>query len=296
MHRNTLIKLASKSSVGVAIFLTLLKIYAFYQTQSLSVLSSLFDSGIDMLAAIASFISITFAAKPADSSFRFGYGKLESVAALIQSIVIIISLLFLSTEVIQRISENENVINNVNTGLWVMLVSTFMTLLLTAFQSYVIKKTDSIAIKADAVHYKTDIALNIGVIASLYLSQYFIAIDAVFCLLVVIYVMWSMKSIISDSLKVLLDKEIDTPTRNNIIKIIEKHSQILGFHNFRTRTSGNRIFIEAHIEMKPSLTLIEAHNIAHELKDSIQEKYPDADVLLHQDPEGYDKPSDEVCF
>lgn len=296
MHRNTLVKLASKASVSIALFLTALKVYGFYKTHSLSILSSLFDSGVDMLASVASLISITFAAKPADSSFRFGYGKLEAVAALIQSIVIIVSLLFLTTEVVQRLAYNESVVYDVNVGLNIMFASIILTLLLTTFQAYVIKKTDSIAIKADSVHYKTDLVLNMGVIASLYLSQYFVAIDAIFCLIVVLYVMWSMRTIISDSLKVLLDKEIDTLTRNDIIKIIDQHQQTLGFHNFRTRTSGNRVFIEAHIEMDPNLTLIDAHNIAHDLKDKIQEKYPDTDIILHQDPKGHDKPNDELVF
>lgn len=294
MQRSTLITFASRASVIVALFLTSIKLYAFYKTQSLSVLSSLLDSGVDMIASIAGLISITFALKPADSKFRFGYGKLEAVAALIQGVIIIVSLLFLIAEVVERLVTQDTTIHEVTLGFWVMITSIVITIGLVIFQNYVIKKTDSIAIKADALHYKSDLALNFGVIVSLYASQYYAMLDSVFCLLVVVYVIWSMRTIIAESLEVLLDKEINTPIRDHIIEIIKNHPQINGFHNFRTRTSGNRIFIEAHIEMNPNLTLVEAHNIAHDLKDKIQETYKNTDIILHQDPEGHDTPNEKL--
>jgi ferrous-iron efflux pump FieF len=288
MNDTHLTQLASRASVTVALVLTIVKLYAVYTTQSLSILSSLFDSSMDMLASIANLIAITIASRPADQKFRFGYGKLEAVSALLQSLLIIISLLFLITEAIQRLFQSDSSISNPEFGISVMIFSIVLTLALTAFQQYVIKRTHSIAIKADALHYKTDLAVNITVLASLFLSTYYSNIDSIACFAISIYVLWSTQPIIKDALSVLLDQEINTQDKQQIIAILHQHPKIFGFHNFRTRTSGKRIFIEAHIEMDPSLTLVEAHTISHELKDAVEKAYPNAEIIIHQDPIGYD--------
>lgn len=288
MDNQHLIKLVSRSSVAVALILTLTKIYAVYVTQSLSVLSSLFDSSLDMLASIGNLIAVTLSSRPADNKFRFGYGKLEAVSALIQSLLIIVSLLFLVIEALQRFFQTDLSISNSNAGIAAMGISIILTIALTAFQRYVISKTESLAIKADALHYKTDLAVNVVVIISLYLSQYYPHTDSFGCLLISGYVVWSTRIIIIESLAVLLDQEINSVDQKKIITILNNHPNVRGFHNFRTRTSGKRIFIEAHIEMDPGLTLIEAHTIAHELKDAVEAVYPNAEVMIHQDPSGYD--------
>lgn len=286
--RSHLIKWSSRASVSVALTLTLLKSYAIYTTHSLSILSSLLDSVMDMLASIATLVAVTIANRPADRSFRFGYGKLEAVAALSQSILILISVLFLIFEAIQQLFSNSHHVAYSITGIIVMGVSIALTLALNAFQQYVIRQTNSIAVKADALHYKTDIAVNAAVLISLYLSQYYANIDSISCLGVSIYILWATKEILSDSLSILLDKEINDSERNEIINIIMNHPNVLGLHNFRTRTSGHRIFVEVHIEMNPELTLVAAHDIAHDVKNSVESKFPNADVIIHQDPAGYD--------
>jgi ferrous-iron efflux pump FieF len=288
MTNDRLIQLASKASVGVALLLTLAKIYAVYETQSLSILSSLFDSSMDMVASIGNLIAVTFAARPADKKYQFGYGKLEAVSALIQSILMIASLLFLITEAVQRFFTSTTTVTHPAVGMWVMVFSILITLGLTAFQRYTIQHTQSLAIKADALHYKTDLAVNIIVMISLYLNRFYTSFDTFACIGICGYVMWSTRPIIMESLEVLLDKEINTEDQAKIIAILNNHPSVKGFHNFRTRSSGKRIFIEAHVEMDARLTLVEAHIIAHELKDAVEAIYPYAEMIVHQDPAGHD--------
>lgn len=293
MDNYRLTQIASQSSVAVALILTCAKIYAVYTTQSLSILTSLFDSSIDMVASIGNLIAITVANKPASSKFQFGYGKLEAVSALIQSILIIVSLLFLIAEAAQRFFQNDANVIHAQVGINVMIISIFLTIGLMIFQNYVIKRTKSIAIKADSLHYKTDLAVNSVVIISLLLSPYYAHIDSFASLCISLYVILSTRHIIKESLSVLLDQEIESKEKQQIIDILNNHPKVLGFHNFRTRTSGKRIFIEAHIEMDPKLSLIEAHHIAHELKDSVEAIYPHAEMIVHQDPAGHDTSSEK---
>jgi ferrous-iron efflux pump FieF len=288
MTNDRLVQLASRASVCVAIILIIAKIYAVYQTQSLSILSSLFDSSLDMVASIGNLIAVTFAARPADKKYKFGYGKLEAVSALIQSILMIASLLFLITEAIQRFFTSVTTVTHPEVGIWVMVFSILITIGLTTFQRYTIKRTQSLAVKADALHYKTDLAVNIIVMISLYLNRFYTNLDTVACIGICVYVMWSTRLIIMESLEVLLDKEIDSKDQAKIIAILNQHPSVKGFHNFRTRNSGKRIFIEAHIEMDSNLTLVEAHRIAHEIKDAVEAIYPYAEMIVHQDPAGHD--------
>ena len=289
MNNDHLIQLASRSSVIVALILIIAKSYAVYVTSSLSVLSSLFDSSLDMVASIGNLIAVTIASRPADHKFRFGYGKLEAVSALIQALLIIISLLFLISEAVKRFFQGETSVLQPEFGIGIMAISMLITLGLSIFQHYVVKRTTSIAIKAEALHYKTDLAVNFFVIISLYFSRYYSNIDSISCLIISGYVVWSTRAIITESLAVLLDKEIEYTDKEKILTILRNHPMVKGFHNFRTRTSGKRIFIEAHIEMDPELTLIEAHTISHELKDAVEAVYPHAEIIIHQDPVGYDK-------
>jgi ferrous-iron efflux pump FieF len=288
MHNDSLVQWVSRSSVAVAAILIAGKVYAVYMTGSLSILSSLLDSAMDMVASLGNLVAVTIAAKPADKKFRFGYGKLEAVSALMKSLLIIGSIIFLVFEAIQRFFQEESAILNPEIGMWVMVLSIVLTMGLTLFQQYVIRKTNSIAVKADALHYHTDLAVNVVVIGSLYLSRYYSHVDSIACLLISGYVVWSIRGIIGESLAVLLDKEIPSKDKQTIIAVLNNHPKVMGFHNFRTRTSGKKIFIEAHVEMDPSLTLIEAHTIAHELKDAVLELYPESEMIVHQDPVGHD--------
>lgn len=292
MTDDQLVRLTSKSSVAVAFVLTLAKLYAAYKTQSLSVISSLFDSSIDMLASIGNLIAVIIASKPADKKYQFGYGKLEAVSALVQSLLIIISLLFLIGEAIPCFISKQVSVSHSEIGIAVMISSIVLTLGLTLLQRYTIKRTKSLVIKADSLHYNSDLAVNIAVVISLSLSAYYAYIDPIICICISGYMIWTTREIISESLAILLDKEIAHQDQLQIIRTINQHPNVKGFHNFRTRSSGKRIFIEAHIEMDPKLTLVEAHMIAHELKDAIEAIYPHSETIVHQDPIGYDSLSE----
>lgn len=288
MHNDNLVKLASRASVAVSSILTIAKLYAIYDTNSLSILSSLLDSSFDLAASVTNMIAITIAARPADLTFRFGYGKLEAVSALMQSILMILSVAYLVFESITRLFQPDQEVVHTFTGTVVMAVSVGFTLILITFQHYVIQRTHSIAIRADALHYRTDLLVNIAVLISIYLTQYLGFIDSIMCIVISLYVVISTRHILTESLNVLLDREINQADQTAIKDILTRHPNVRGIHNFRTRTSGNKIFIEAHIEMESTLTLIQSHHIANELKDAVEAAYPAAEVLIHQDPAGND--------
>jgi ferrous-iron efflux pump FieF len=282
-----LMKMTSRMSVIVALVLTALKLYAVYVTDSLSILSSLFDSCMDMLASVGNLFAITLAARPADQQYRFGYGKLEAVSALVQSMFVLMSVLFILWEAFQR-AMNPVVINEIDLGLRVMVVSIVLTLMLIALQNYTVRKTGSLAIKADALHYRTDLAVNFAVIASLYLSKYIPLLDSLCCMGIGIYVIFSTREIVRESLWVLLDREIPKYDQQTIMEIIRQYPGVLGFHNFRSRSSGRKIFIETHVEMDPGMTLRQADVLAQGIRVEVERIYPNAEILVHQDPAGDD--------
>jgi ferrous-iron efflux pump FieF len=274
---------ASRVSVGVSVLLILLKTYAVYVTDSLSLLSSLFDSGMDAVASIGNLIAVTFAVKPASLTYRFGYGKLEAVSALLQSFLIVLSMGFLLFEACKRIITPEP-LKELSLGIGVMIISVILTIGLVLFQRYTLKRAQSLAVKADSLHYKTDLAVNLIVMASLWLSSYFPFFDSIGCAAIGIFVLISTKEIFRESLWVLLDREIPKKDQLAIMNIIQNFPGVRGFHNFRSRSSGQKLFIDLHIELSPAITLLEAHALSHAVKKAVEKEYPNADLIVHQDP------------
>ncbi len=263
-------------------------------TQSVSLLSTLIDSLLDAAASLINLVAVRHALEPADSEHRFGHGKAESLAGLAQSAFVAGSAAFLLIEAVERIL-NPRDIHNIDIGYMVMALSIVLTLLLIAFQRYVISKTNSVAIKADSMHYRMDILVNIGVIISIYLVSTLDAqwIDPVVAVLIAGYIVFGAWSIAKEALHVLMDHELPETDRQKITEITLTHDQVLGVHDLRTRTSGLNIFIQLHMELDGSISLMSAHNIADEVEVLINAAYPTAEVLIHQDPEGLTEPTDK---
>ena len=279
-----LVKGASLASILVAISLIIIKLFAWFITGSVSLLASLLDSTMDAAASMFNFVAIRYSLQPADDEHRFGHGKAESIAGLIQSAFIAGSAAFLWLHAISRLSD-PTPLAATNIGVIVMSISLVLTIALVLLQKYVVKKTNSAVIEADSLHYLSDILVNIGVIAVLVFNQYlWPSADAVFGFVIALYIFYNAGVIAYKAAQSLLDHELPTEIRQKIISIVESHSQVIGLHELRTRESGSMQFIQVHIDLDKNMNLQAAHNIGDEVEALIVAELPNADVLIHTDP------------
>ncbi|MBX3457757.1 MAG: cation diffusion facilitator family transporter [Candidatus Paracaedibacteraceae bacterium] len=281
----SLVKLASKSAIVAAGVMVAAKFYAWFATDSLSLQASLVDSMLDILASILNYLIIRQATKPADDDHRFGHGKAEAIGGLVQTAFIAGSAAWLIIDVAHRLLE-PHPLENVGLGNVVMIISSVITVALIAFQRHVVRQTGSLAIKADSVHYETDLLTNIGVLISLNISAYFgwLWFDALVGAGIAIYIFVTSVKIALTAVDVLMDKELDDATRDHISGIITSHPDIIGFHDLRTRTSGYHYFIQFHLDLDKDLSLWRAHAIGDEIEQKIVQAYPKAEVIIHHDP------------
>lgn len=278
---------ATYASVAVAIVLIIIKIMAYLLTGSVAILSSLIDSFLDFLASGINLFAVRHSLVPADHDHRYGHGKAEAIAGLAQSAFIVGSALFLIFEAINRFS-HQQVLENGMVGIGVMLITIALTGLLVKFQRYVVKKTGSIAITADSLHYAGDLLLNLSVIVALILSIYLdwqIA-DPIFALMIALYILRSAWMIGKQSLAQLMDQELPDEVREEIKAIALQHPEVLNLHELRTRSSGRQYFFQLHLEMDGELKLKEAHQIANAVEIEICKAFPNAEVIIHEDMEG----------
>jgi len=290
MQKARLNALATKSAVAIASLLVMGKLTAWWMTNSLSMQASLIDSLLDVGASLINFFAVKHALKPADEDHRFGHGKAEALASLAQSAFIAASALWLVIDGIHRIYDPEIVVASAFSNI-VMIVAMVMTLGLILFQRYVYKKTKSLAIKADSLHYQTDFLTSTAVLISLNLSTFFgsVSIDSMIGIGIAVYIAATSWSIFKQALDVLMDRELDDKDIHRIRAIAKKHEKVIGVHDLKTRSSGHKQFIQMHLELNAQLSLIEAHTIALDVMKNIKEEFPDAEILIHQDPQGHDE-------
>ena len=284
---STLKKMAAVASVSTALFLCLIKAAAVIYTGSLSVLSSMIDSLADVLSSIITFIAVRFSDRPLNERHRYGYGKIEAVSALVQAAFIIGSAGFILYDGVNRFIKPVEV-RQTTIGLVVMAASLILTFALIAFQKFVVIKTNSKAIEADSAHYSVDVLSNLSVILSLFVVRYlhWQWFDIVTAVVIAIYLIINAVKLIYDALSEITDAEVDDNIKNNIINIVCAVEGVKGYHDFRSRVSGARMFIEIHLELDGNLSLYTAHAIADEAEEKIIAAYPQAQVIIHQDPFG----------
>jgi len=284
-----LMKLATYASVSVASILIASKFTAWLFTDSVSLLSTLIDSFLDAGASLVNLIAVRHALEPADRDHRFGHGKAEPLAGLAQAAFICGSAGFLVIEASERLFHPKG-IENTDIGYAVMGLAIVLTLCLVAFQRYVVGKTGSIAITADSVHYQMDILVNAGVIASLWLVGAFawVLADPIIALIIAAYILWGAWKIGIMAYH-MLDRELDEAERQKIIDIALAHAEVRGLHDLRTRASGNNVFIQMHIEMDGDFSLLQAHAVSDAVEASVMAAFPNAEVLIHSDPEGLEE-------
>lgn len=288
-----LMRLASAYAIATACSLVVLKLIVWMRTDSLSMMSSLIDSMLDVGVSCITFFAIRAALIPPDREHRFGHGKAEALAALAQSLFIVVSSILLVAEAVARFS-NPAPTSNEFLAVLSMIASVILTQLLVMFQNHVVQKTGSVAVAADRIHYKTDTVINLSVLvtmAMVWQTGYY-RLDSVVAGLVALYLVWCSRKILLHAFDVLLDRELPDDVRESMESIIRSDPDIVDFHDLRTRTAGPNYFVQFHLELNPDLNLIQAHEIADRIENAIIAAYPQAQVSIHQEPAGIDDARD----
>lgn len=279
-----LMRLATYASVTTAGVLILVKLAAWLATGSVSVMASLLDSLMDAAASLVNLLAVRYALQPPDAEHRFGHGKAEALAGLGQAAFIAGSAVFLSLHAIERLL-NPEPLTQVGIGVTVMAFAIIATLALLAVQRHVIRLTRSTAIRADALHYATDLAANAATLIALVLAHWgWPGLDPTFALGIAAYILYSAFQIARDAVNLLMDKEIDAQAREAILNTAAAVAGVLGAHGLRTRRSGPTPVIQLHISLADDLPLIEAHRVSLAVESALHDLLPGADILIHQDP------------
>ncbi|HBR3611730.1 TPA: CDF family cation-efflux transporter FieF [Klebsiella pneumoniae] len=283
-----LVSRAAIAATAMASALLLIKIFAWWYTGSVSILAALVDSLVDSLVDIAASLTnllvVRYSLQPADEEHTFGHGKAESLAALAQSMFISGSALFLFLTGIQHLVRPEP-LQAAGVGVVVTLIALVSTLALVTFQRWVVRKTQSQAVRADMLHYQSDVMMNGAILVALGLSWYgWHRADALFALGIGIYILYSALRMGYEAVQSLLDRALPDEERQDIITIVTAWPGIRGAHDLRTRQSGPTRFIQIHLEMEDNLPLVQAHVIADQVEQAILRRFPGSDVIIHQDP------------
>ena len=279
---------AALASVGVAAFLLLLKGYAAWTTGSVAMLGSLADTGLDLLASLVTLYGVRLAGTPADHDHRFGHGKAEALAALFQVALITLSAAGIAWRAIERFSEPVTAAD-AEFGILVSVVAIVVTFALLAYQRAIVRKTGSVAILADNVHYQSDVLLNCAVIAALVLEQMagLRGADPVFGIVIALWLAWGAFKASSAAIDQLMDKEWPDHQRAAFLDIAARQPGLRGIHDFRTRRSGSHDFAQFHMEVDANLSVAAAHELVEGVERNLKRAFPQVEVLIHLDPEGH---------
>lgn len=279
---NRLVRMATYVAVTVAVLLVLIKLYAWLNTGSASILASLLDSTVDIIASLIIMYAVMISQAPADKEHRFGHGKAEPLASLAQSAFIAGSAFYLILYAVESWLE-ESPLQQVSIGLWVMSLSLALTLMLVLFQHYVVYKTKSTAIQSDALHYVSDILTTLIVLVGLMFSE-LKWLDPLLAVFIALWILRSAYVIGRDSVNQLMDGEIDDDMRSEIMRIILATPRVQGFNDLRTYRSGPNCFVQFDLELDDQLTLFESHEISEQVVNHLKARFANLDVVVHQEP------------
>lgn len=281
-----LMRRATMASVAVALVLIGIKLVAWVMTGSVSMLASLVDSGLDAAASLVTLLAVRQATTPADHEHRFGHGKAEALAGLLQAAIVAGSGLFLLFESVRRIIDPVAIENGL-IGIGVMVISILFTIVLVLYQRYVLTRADSLAVAGDRLHYLSDLLSNAGVIVALVLAGQFglVEADGVIAFGVAAILLWGAWGIGSGAYDMLMDRELPDAEREQIRAIVLAEPKVKAMHDLRTRRSGLATFIQLHLELDGDMRLREAHVIADAVEIAIMQAFPGAEVIIHEDPD-----------
>jgi ferrous-iron efflux pump FieF len=278
---------SSNASFTVAVLMVIAKGYVWLATDSLSLLACVIDAVVDVIASLVTLLGVRLALRPADTTHRFGHGKAESLAALTQAILLAGASAMLILDSIERLVRPQAV-ERIGLGLVVIAASTLVTAVLVVFESYVAKQTQSQAIAADRTHHFSDVAANLAVLLALVLTRQtgWPFFDPLFAIAIAAFFGWSAYGMARAAAQTLLDRELPDAQRQLIVQAIMEHAAARGVHDLRTRRSGLQQFIEFHLELDGSLSLLASHAIADEVERALKLALPGSEVIVHVEPAG----------
>jgi ferrous-iron efflux pump FieF len=281
-----LMRAATYASVSIATILVLAKVLAWIATDSVSLLSTLVDSLLDVGAAVINLLAVRHALQPADREHRFGHGKAESLAGLAEAAFVLGSGIFVLVQAIHRLAVPRD-LTNTEIGYGVMVLGMVLSGGLVLFQKYVVRKTGSVAIGAESLNYQNDILVNASVIVSLFVTTQFgfAAADPLFAIAIAAYIAWGAWRIGRQALDILMDRELPDSDRQRIRTLANECDGVHGVHDIRTRSAGTSVFIQLHLVLDDDLPLKEAHDRIDAVEKTISDAFPNAEVLIHPDPE-----------
>jgi len=287
-ERGELAKRAALASVLTALLLVALKLWASWETGSVAMLGSLADTALDLVASVVTFLGVRWAAMPADAEHRFGHGKAEALAALVQVILIVISALGIAWRAIERMGSGERTAG-LELGIGVSVIAMAATFALLAYQRYVIRRTASVAIHTDHVHYQSDLFLNLGVITALLLDQLlgWRAADPLFGFGIALWLLYNAWSAASHSIDQLMDREWPDHEREAFLAAAREFPELAGLHDLRTRHSGSHRFVQFHVWVPGDWTVADAHARMDAVEQSLEQRFPATEIIIHLDPEGH---------
>ncbi|MCI9874819.1 cation diffusion facilitator family transporter [Pseudomonas atacamensis] len=280
-----LLRLATRASVAVACTLIVAKAIAWWLSGSVSMLAGLTDSALDGVTSMLNLLAVHYALRPADDDHRYGHGKAESLAGMAQALFIGGSAVLIAFQAYQRLQTPEP-LGAPWLSIGVIVFSLLLTAALLMLQHRVIRQTGSNAVRADSLHYRSDLLLNGSILIALVLAGMgFAQLDAWFGLGIAVYIFWSAIQIARESFSVLMDEELPTDVSQHMLELACSVPGVLGAHDLRTRISGNHWFVQLHLELPGELTLSVAHGISDQAAAAIHKEYPKAEVLVHADPQ-----------
>ena len=287
---------AAFAAIATALFLAALKGWAVWHTGSTAMLGSLADTGLDLVASLATLTGVWIAAMPADEDHRFGHGKAEALAAMFQVILIALSATTIAFRAVVHLVEGGET-RAAGDGIAVSLIAIVATFALIAWQRHVIRRTGSLAIRTDNIHYQSDLLLNLAVIAALVLDQYlgFARADPLFGIGIAGWLLWNAWRASTEAVDSLMDKEWPEETRLRFVEHAARHPELSKLHDLRTRTAGNRDFVQFHVDLPPDMTVGEAHDVIERVEEDLCAAFPGIELLIHIDPEGHvDEPGNPL--
>lgn len=280
-----LMRLASGAALAVALSLALAKALAWWMSGSVSLLAGLTDSLLDGAASLLNLLAVHYALRPADDDHRYGHGKAEALAGLGQSLFIGVSAILVGVQGVNRVLHPEP-LGAQGLGIAVMLVSLGLTAALLVFQQHVVKVTGSTAIRADSLHYRSDLLLNSSILLALALASVgWQQLDALFGIAIAFYILWSALSIAREAVAVLMDAELSVEISARMHLLACAVPGVLGTHDLRTRISGTHWFVQLHLELPNEMPLVQVHELCEQVEQAIQAEFPQAEVLVHPDPQ-----------
>ena len=279
---------AAYASITLAATLVIIKGWAAWSTGSVAMLGSLADTALDLVSSVAPLAGGWVAGQPDDANHRFGHGKAEALSAMFQVVLIAFSALGLGVHAVDQLLHGSGT-TAAGDGILVSAVAIVGTLALLAWQRHVIRRTGSLAIATDHVHYQADLLVNIAVIAALVLDQYagIGHADALFGLGIAGWLAWGAWRASDEAITQLMDREWPAEKRAAFITVLGRHPELRGVHDLRTRTSGNRDFAQFHVWVDGRMSVIDAHRVMDEIEAKLLAEFPDVEMLIHPDPEGH---------